>query len=163
MAFTQTPTVQPTAVRLRGPESRVAGIDTVYLDELDLSDVRESGTWVLGVNRAALSDLIISPDSATVRVEVEESLERMVALAISAEDGSVELSEDTVQVRLFGPRSHVQDLDPSALRAVVRPEDLAGMEPGEERRVLVRLEGLPQGIRAAPESDSVVARRATGP
>lgn len=163
LALTQPLVVQPLTVRLRGPESRVTGIDTVYLDELDLSDVRGSGTWVMPVSRAALSDLMISPDSATVRVEVEESLERFVTLPIAADDGSIELSADTVQVRLFGARSRVEGLDPGTMRAVVRSEDLAGMEPGEERRVMVRLEGLPQLIRAVPAADSVVARRSAEP
>ena len=78
LALTQPLTVMPTEVRLRGPESRVAGIDTVYVEPLDLGSIRESGTVILPVSRAALSDMIVSVDSATVRVNVEASAERVL-------------------------------------------------------------------------------------
>jgi YbbR domain-containing protein len=154
--------VVPASVRLRGPASRLAGIDTVFLTELDLGSVRESESRVLPVDRAGITDVILSPDSGTVRIQVEESAERVLALAIAADDpgeGALELSDDTVRVRVVGARSRIQGLDPSMLRAVVAAEDLAQIAPGQERWVLVRLEGLPDLVRALPDADSVVARR----
>jgi hypothetical protein len=158
--------VVPGMVRLRGPASRLAGIDTVFLAELDMGLVRESGMWSLPIDRTGFSDIILSPDSATVRVQVEESAERLLTLAIAADDpgeGTLELSSDTLRVRLVGARSRVQGLDPDLLRAVVRSEDLALIGPGQERRVEVRLEGLPDLISVTPTADSVTARRTAVP
>lgn len=166
VALTQPLTAVPPTVRLRGPSSRVAGIDTVFLAPLVLGGVRESGAYTLPVDRAGLADLGISPDSATVRVALEESAERVVTLSIAAEDpggGGLELSRDTVQVRLVGARSRIEGLEPSLLRALVRSEDLTDLAPGEERRVPVRLEGFPSLVTATPASDTVVARRSMEP
>ena len=164
LALVQPLNLVPNTVRIRGPASRVAGIDTIFVEELDLAGVVESGTVPLAVNRATLADLLISPDSATIRIQVEESAERFVTLAIASEaDASIELSSDSVRIRLFGARSRVQGLDATLLRAVVRDEDLADLQPGEERSAPLRFEGLPQLILAEPVSDSVVVRRATDP
>ena len=51
-------------------------------------------------------------------------------------------------------------LDPSLLRVWVSPEDLQGILPGEERRVPLRLEGIPEFVTAVPETSAVTARRA---
>jgi len=158
--------VVPATVRLRGPASRLAGIDTVFLTALDLESIRESGGRAMPVDRAGISDIILSPDSATVRIEVEESLERLLTLSIAADDpgeGALELCSDTVQIRVVGARSRVQGMDVDLLRAVVHSEDLALIGPGEERRVQVRLEGLPDLVSATQAADSVVARRSTAP
>lgn len=163
LALTQPLSVMPATVRLRGPESRVVGIDTIYMDALDLATVRESGNFVIPVSRAALSDMFVSADSATVRVQVEPSAERSITLPILAPDGTVELSAETLEVRLFGARSRVENLELEALRAVIRSEDLANLEPGEERRVRVRLEGIPGLVQAIPAADSVMVRRSTEP
>lgn len=161
LAFTQPLSVMPTTVRLRGPESRVAGIDTIYVEPLDLEEVRESGTFVLPVSKSALSDMIVSVDSATLRVQVEPSEERSVTLPVSLSDPSIEVSPDSVDVRLFGARSRVDAMQEHNLRAVVRGEDLADLEPGEERTVQIRLEGVPNLVQAVPSESSVVVRRST--
>ena len=162
LAFVQPLSLVPNTVRIRGPASRVGGIDTIFVEDLDLAQVRESGTVPVAVNRATLADLLFNPDSATLRIQVEESAERFVTLAIASESGgSVELGSDSVQIRLFGARSRVEGLDAALLRAVIRDEDLVDLQPGEERRAPLRLEGLPQLIMAVPSADSVVVRRAT--
>jgi len=164
LALVQPLILVPNTVRIRGPASRVAGIDTIFVEELDLARVRESGTVPVAVNRATLADLLINPDSAIIRIQVEESAERFVTLAIAWDsDGSVELGSDSVRIRLFGARSRVEGLDATLLRAVVADEGLADLQPGEERSAPLRLEGLPQLILAVPSSDSVVVRRATDP
>ncbi len=163
LALTQPLSVMPGTVRLRGPESRVSGIDTIYVESLDLGTIRESGNVVLPVSRAALSDMMVSVDSATVRVQVEPSAERVLILPIVGHDGSVEMETETLEVRIFGPRSRVDELEAEALRAVVRLEEMAALEPGEEGRLRVRLEGVPGLLEAVLLQDSVTVRRASEP
>jgi YbbR domain-containing protein len=163
LALTQPLSVMPATVRLRGPESRVSGIDTIYVESLDLGTIQESGNVVLPVSRAALSDMMVSVDSATVRVQLEPSSERVLVLPIVGHDGSVEMDTETLEVRIFGPRSRVDELDAEALRAVVRLEEMAVLEPGEEGRLRVRLEGVPGLIEAVLLQDSVTVRRASEP
>lgn len=163
LALTQPLAVAPPTVRLRGPESRVTGVDSVYVEPLDLGSVQESGTVVLPISRSALSDMFVSADSATVRVQVEASAERSISLPISAGDGSLEFSTETLDVLLFGPQSQIESLPADALSAVVRSEDVASLEPGEERTVRIRLEGVPELVQAQPAADSVVVRRTSEP
>lgn len=163
LALLQPLSVVPTTVRLRGPESRVAGIDTIYVEALDLSDLRESGTVVLPVSRAALSDMFLSTDSASVRILLEPSAERVIVLPITGGDDSVELASETLEVRIFGPASQVAELEVEALRALIRQEDLAQLAPGTEARIRVRLEGVPGLFEAVMETDSVAVRRPAEP
>lgn len=65
-----------------------------------------------------------------------------------------------VQVRFSGPRSLVNALDPRLLRVWVSPEDLEGILPGEERRVPLRLEGIPEFVTAISGTNQVTAKRA---
>ena len=155
----------PQFVRVRGPGSRVAGLDSIGLRPLDLADVRRSGVFTVPVDTSGLMGGTAQPATVSLSVRVEEVLERTVpgvVVRVDSGDGEPELVADptTVQVRIVGPRSLVTGLDLSGLRAVATAEALLGMAAGEMRRVPLRVEGVPAGVTAEPLVESVTVRRA---
>jgi YbbR domain-containing protein len=155
----------PQFVRIRGPESRVAGLDSIGLRPLDLANVRQSGVFSVPVDTAGLGGGSAQPVTVSLSVRVEEVLERTVpgvAVRVDSGEGEPELVADpsTVQVRIVGPRSLVTGLDLSGLQAVAATEALLGMAAGEVRRVPLRVDGVPDGVTAESVVESVAVRRA---
>jgi hypothetical protein len=158
--------LNPPVVRVRGPESRVEGLDSIPLRPLDLATVTGSGVFELPVDTTGLSGVRVLPTSATVGIRVEEKVERVLSgvpiiATAGADEVSLVITPATVEVSLRGARTLVTAVDPEDLRGWMPPESLAGMAPGEERRVTVRLEGVPDLVTAVVRDDVVTVRRAT--
>ncbi len=157
--------LNPTVVRIRGPASRVEGIDSVPLRPLDLSTVGASGVFELPVDTMATRGLRVLPAIATVGIRVEEEVERVltgvpVVASMEVDEAEMEVSPATVDVTLRGARTLVGAVDAADLRAWVAPELLRGMVPGEERRVPVRVDGVPGLVSSAIPEELVTVRRA---
>ena len=65
---------------------------------------------------------------------------------------------ESLGVSLSGARSILLDADFESLRAEVDVSELGDLEPGEERRVPVRLLGLPPLIQAVPVVTQITVR-----
>jgi hypothetical protein len=157
----------PTAVEVRGAESRMRGRDSIPLVPLDLEAIRESGALMLGVDTTGLGGASIHPASVLVGVRVEPLVVRLLeGVEVSADVPSGEpravATPATMQLRLEGASTLVTSLDLTMVSVVVAPDALRNLAPGEVRRVPVRVEGLPPLIQAYPESDAVTVRRAGG-
>lgn len=157
--------VSPQLVRVRGPESRLEGLDSVPLVPFDLSEIQRSGAFNVPVDTAGLLGASVVPPTATLDVRVEELVERVLDdIPVEAEAGpgqpEVVVEPSTIQVRLAGARSIITSLDPSRLRVWVPPELFEGMDPGEERFLRVRVDGVPPLVTAVPGTERVTVRRA---
>ena len=155
----------PVSVRVRGSESQVSQLDSIWLERFDLGTVEKSGVFSVAIDTVGLSGAYISPDVVTMGLNVEDDIERVLqgfSVQFDAEriGADVTIEPVVVEVRFSGPKSLVNTLDPSLLRVWVSPEDLQGILPGEERRVPLRLEGIPEFVTAVPETSTVTARRA---
>ena len=155
----------PVSVRVRGSESQVSQLDSIWLERFDLGTVEKSGVFSVAIDTVGLSGANVSPDVVTMGLNVEDDIERVLqgfSVQFDAEriGADVTIEPVMVQVRFSGPRSLVNALDPSLLRVWVSPEDLEGILPGEERRVPLRLEGIPEFVTAVPETSAVTAKRA---
>ena len=155
----------PVTARVRGSESQISKLDSIRLERFDLATVEKSGVFSVAVDTASLSGAYVFPDVVTMGLNVEDDIERILqgfSVQFDAErvGADVTIEPVVVQVRFSGPRSLVNTLDPSLLRVWVSPEDLQGILPGEERRVPLRLEGIPEFVTAVPETSAVTARRA---
>ena len=65
------PTADPPSIRVIGPASRVAELQTIHLDPVDLSRMERSQVVRVGVGNGIAGELIsFSPDTVEVRVEV---------------------------------------------------------------------------------------------
>ena len=157
--------VSPQLVRVRGPESRIEGLDSLVLMPFDLSNVSRSGTFTVQVDTAGLLGASVVPPTATIRVRVEDMIERVldgipVQVVAGAGEAGVLVDPGTVQVRLAGARTLVTALDQRSLRVWVEPELLRGMAPGEERYVPVRIDGVPELVTAILGVERITVRRA---
>jgi YbbR domain-containing protein len=157
--------VNPGLARVRGPASRLQGLDSIPLQPFDLSALSRSGAFAVPVDTSELFGATIVPTSATLGIRVEEMIERSlegIVVQALAEPGEAEVVVEpaAIAVRLAGARTVVTALDPSQLRVWVPPELLQGMAPGEERIVRVQVDGIPPLVTAVPETDRVTVRRA---
>ena len=164
--------LNPQVVGVRGAAQRVQGLDSITLQPLDLSGVRESGIFPVGLDTIGLGDIIVTPRSATIGVRVEPSIEReLMAVPVvpeSGEDGSLMYDSLTIipasiLVRLQGARTLVSGVLPEEVQAVVPWEALVGLDPEQERMVPIRLRGVPVMVLGVAAADSVtVVRPAVG-
>ena len=156
--------VSPQLVRVRGPASRLSGLDSLVLEPFDLAEITRSGAFTIPIDTAGLMGASVVPLSATLGVRVEALVERVLEIPVLAEvtPGEDEVIPDPaqIQIRLVGARTVVTSLDPARLRAWVPPEFLLGMEVGEERRVRLQVDGVPPLVTAIPSADRVTVRRA---
>ena len=155
--------VSPQLVRVRGPESRMEGLDSLPLMPFDMSAVEQSGAFTVAVDTTGLLGASVVPPLATLGIRVEDVIERVLTVPVRAvvgagEDEVVPVPE-AVQIRLVGGRSRVTAVDTERLVAVVAPELLQGMEVGEERVVPLRFDGVPSGVTAEPLVDRVRVHR----
>jgi YbbR domain-containing protein len=156
--------VSPDVAQIRGPGSRLVGLDSLILEPFDLSAVRRSGNFIVAIDTTGLGGASIVPASITLGFNVEEAIERVfpgLPIQVDTERVGAEVVIDpvTIQVRFSGASSLVNALDPAFLRVWVAPEHLDGMLPGEERRVPLQVEGVPDLVAAVPATDVVTVRR----
>jgi YbbR domain-containing protein len=155
----------PQMVRVRGPESRVAGLDSIGILPFDLGAVTESGVFSVGVDTLGLGGGFAIPSSVSLGVRIEEVVERVLSgrtVRVDGSEGQPALVADPeeVEIRVAGARSLVMGLDPDAIDVFVGPELLLGMAPGEVRRVPVRISGVPSRVTAESLEEMVTVRRA---
>jgi hypothetical protein len=165
IALTGAPVVEPSTVLVRGPESRVLGLDTVRLLPLELGSVRGSGSFELAVDTTGLRGAVVRPATVIVNVQVEPLVERVidnvtVRATVPSGEPRVTVNPAVVQLRLSGASSLVTAVDLGALRVSVDPAALRGLVPGEMRRVPMRVDGVPPLVSATLSEDFATARRA---
>ncbi len=172
LALTRSVSVTPTVVRVSGPASLVEQLDSLDIVPVDLGEVDEQGAVQTTVDTTGLARITVIPSEVTVRIPVEESIDRVLASVPVLADVGADLEEAgatleilpaTVRLTLRGARTQVVNLDPSRLRVVVPPAELLGLGVTEERRVPIVVEGLPSYISVSPAVDTVVVRRQTEP
>lgn len=158
--------MNPQDVRVKGPLSELAGLDSLPLIPFDLGRVRESGAFLVSVDTAGLMGASIEPSEVTLGVRVEPTEERVlqsVPVETDVGPGSPPIIVDPpfVQVRLVGARTLVTALDPSLLRVSLAEETIPDLQPGESRLVRVEVDGVPELITAYPSTQVVTVRLAT--
>ncbi len=158
--------LNPREVRVRGPQSRLDGLDSIPLVPFDLGSVQASGVFNVALDTTGLLGARFVPSTATLGIRVEDVVERVLpGLPVYVDDEALgtALTVDPVSigVRVSGPRTLVTSIDPDLLRVWVLPELLAGMTEGEERTVPLRIEGIPDFVTAEPDTEVVTVRRAT--
>jgi hypothetical protein len=168
IALASFPVVDPTTVVVRGPESRILGLDTVRLVPLELATVRQSGSFSLPVDTTGLRGAVVRPATITVDVQVEPLVERVIDnIPVQADppegEPPVAITPSAVQLRLAGASSLVTGVDVEALSVSVDPTALRGLVPGEMRRVRMRVDGVPSLVSAYLSNDIATARRAEAP
>jgi YbbR domain-containing protein len=164
LAFAAPPVAAPGDIRVSGPRSRIAALDSVPLAPVDLSTVRSSGMVSTGVATDGFEGLQLQPLAVELEFRVEDRVERVVSgVPITLpEDGvpeDMEILPTTAAIRLSGARSLLERVDPTALRLVVDPDGREWPEPGDEGDFPLRLEGIPDLVQGVPEPGEATVRR----
>jgi len=167
LARTGPPEVTPSVIRAFGPESRVEDLDSVFLVPLDLGRVQGSEVFVLGIDTVAARGLTLSDLQASVRVPVDsmasrELTEVQVRLPILESDPQLEARPSSVSVVLFGAPDLLNAVDPASLRVTLGSGRAPSLSPGQEERVSLVVDGLPEFVEASTSPQSVVVRRPAG-
>ena len=171
LALAGPPIVEPSEVRVGGRASRLAPLDSIPLQVLDLGGVTSPDPRMVPLDTTGLGGLTFSPTSATVSFRVEDRIERIISgIPVGSGGGGWEgdylASPSTVTASLSGARSLVERVDAASLfvvadftppETVANDDDEASDEP-REFRVPISFPGLPQGVSGSLIPDSVVLR-----
>lgn len=150
--------LQPESVTVKGPRSAVRSLSEVSTEDLSLENLRRTVTRQLRVRAPpGLSSVEVSPAEVLATVEVDTLVSRTVRRPLERRGPRAEevrLERDSVSVNLRGPRSVVEQMEDTRVRAYVE----VGEADGEDSRLDVRVE-LPEGtqLTAVPEPDQVAA------
>jgi YbbR domain-containing protein len=144
------PIVEPGSVTVSGPTAAVRSVDEVPTIPLRIAAGDSVVDRELELDPAALRGLGFSVGRVRVRARSDALLERTVAgVQVDLGPGLV-VTPDTVSVRLRGPRSLVEALQPSELRVVVSIDSIPETIPPEGVIVPLRAESPAPAVQARP-------------
>jgi len=161
------PEITPPEARVFGAASRFERVDSLRLMPMDLSLVEEgSGPFLLGVDTTGLQGLDIVPLEASMAIPTDSTTERVfpdliLLLPRLDSDPQLQCFPASVTVVLVGARSLVEGVDPEALTVTIPPLR-ASMAPGQEERVEVVVEGVPELVEYGVTPAWVRLRRPAG-
>jgi YbbR domain-containing protein len=161
-----TPEIDPPAARVFGAASRVEEIDSIRLLPMDLSRLEGLGPYLAGVDTTGLRGLDVLPMEASVSIPTEPTIAREfpdlpLLLPTLDSDPQLRARPATVTVMLIGPQSLVEGVDPEAIIVTI-PTTQANLPPGQEERVPVVVEGVPELVTYTATPDWVRLGRPAG-
>ena len=164
LALTRALSMMPAFVQVSGPASLVDKHDTLDIIPVVLSDVDEPMTVETAVDTAGMGGVTVEPYVVTMRVPVEEAIDRVFEGVRVITDpvvgsGPILVSPQIVQVTVRGARSRVSEIDADDLIAVVPSYSLQDLGEVERRRVKVEVDGIPSLVFVVPGADTVEVRR----
>jgi YbbR domain-containing protein len=167
LSLAMEPEVTPALTRVSGPRSQVEDLQSLTLQAVDLSQVDESDSFSALVDTVGLSGLTFSPQEATVRLVVEETVQRTldsipVDVPLLSPGPQILARPAFATVLLTGARSLVDAVDPDSVRVTFSRSVAASLSPGEQARVSLSVEGLEPLIRPLVVPEWVLLRRPAG-
>ena len=160
------PTLDPEAVVVFGPESRLQEMDSVRLTPIDLSMVAGGDTLIGTVDTTAVRGLNVLPLEVAVYVPTEPTVAREFSeLTVDLPDldsgPQLQARPNVVNVVVVGAQSLVEALDPEGITATI-PTARASLAPGQEERVVVVVEGLPDLVESRVTPVWILVQRPVG-
>jgi YbbR domain-containing protein len=160
------PTAEPWDAEAFGPSSRFQGVDSLRLLPIDLALVDGTGPLASSVDTSGLGNLSISPLQAMVTVPTEPTAVRefqdlTLILPVVDRDPQLQARPTSINVVLVGPQSLLEGVEAGDLRVTI-PPNRAGLSPGQEERVLLIVEGIPEYVEARADPVFVLLRRPVG-
>jgi YbbR domain-containing protein len=147
-----TPRVTPATVRVTGRADRVAALEAVVTEPLEIGTADSAIRRGVPLDADSLGGGVrASARSVEVSARVDRVVERIVpGVAVVAPEGFLVVPE-RVDVRVSGPSRQVRALDAAALTVTLLADSLPALPPGGVLLPL-RVLGVPAGLtaRAAP-------------
>ena len=168
LALVSKPRANLLFTRVRGAESAVDALETVFLEPFDLGAVRGPGRFEVALDTVGLGRLVVNPTSATLTVEAAPMQSRVLALPVEWPGAGADLVPEStvVSVTLYGAEELLSEADTAALRVVVDAEAAIvrrAVQAAGETRVPLSLVGVPSWVRGELGADSVTVRGSGGP
>lgn len=140
--------VSPQRVRVRGPADRLETISAVLTLPLDLSREESNFVRTVPVDTTGLGNLDLGSREVRVSGRVQRIVQQVLqGVPVRVPDGYI-ASPAEISVVLTGPADPVSTIEPADLRVVVSPADLPSALPAEGALFPVRVDALPNGVRA---------------
>jgi YbbR domain-containing protein len=141
-------TVQPGRIRVTGPESRLAALDTLYTVPVVLPRTDTTFTLSVPLDTTRLQGLRLSARRIQLTGLVDQMVERSFPdVPISVGPG-LTLSPSTVDIRVVGPRSVMAGLGADDFRVVLSIDSIPQRFPEGGLPVPLRVERLQRGVQA---------------
>ena len=169
LAFLEEPRSNLLIAQVRGVESAVAGLETVFLTALDLGTVTASGPYAVAVDTLDLEDLRVTPDRASITVAVATRQERILGpfpVQHAALGPGVTVVPDSVTITLSGAAAVLHRVDAAGVRVRVAADQAAvlrGLDEHGEIRVPLEILGLVDLMDASATPDAVTVEREAAP
>ena len=166
LAFLAAPRSNLLFVQVRGPESEVDALETVFLRPLELSVMTASGSFPTEVDAAGLESLDIDPLQATVTVQVAPREVRQVgpvAVRHAALGPGLAVVPDSLLIEVSGAGPVLDQVDAAALTARISADPQAlqrVLDELGEVRLPVEILGVAPFVDAVAVPDSVTVGRA---
>jgi len=160
------PVIDPSGATVLGAASRFEGMDSLRLMPVDLSRAGGIGSFLQSVDTTGLHGLDVLRLEAMVEIptEITETrvfFELVLRLPRLDSDPQLQAFPTSVSVVLSGPSSLVGALNPEDLTVTI-PTGRASLGPGEEERMVVVVDGVPEWVGYTVNPDWVVLRRPAG-
>lgn len=143
-----TPRVSPATVRVTGPADRVARLDAVVTEPLEIGSADSAFRLAVPLDGDSLGGVRASARSVEVSARVDRVVERIIpGVAVARPAGAV-VAPERVDVRVTGPSRQVRALDGAALTVTVRADSLPATLPPGGAPAPLRVGGVPAGLSA---------------
>lgn len=140
------PEVRPATVRVSGRADRVARLEAVPTEPIDLAGADTAFQQVVPLALDSLPGVRPSPQAVRVSGRVDRLVERILPSVAVAPVPGATVTPERVDVRVQGPARLVRAIDPDALRVEVVAGSLPAALPPAGASVPVRVTGLPPGL-----------------
>jgi len=164
LALANFPVADPPEIRVSGPRSRLAEIDSIPLTPIDLSAITAPGTYPARVDTTTLTGLEVQPRELSVLLQFEERITASVNDIPVRLPGGLEgessllLRFSTATAIIQGARSVVDAIDPLRLTFVADTTGVTLPAPGEEAELPLILVGLSPLLSGEARPETVTVR-----
>jgi YbbR domain-containing protein len=160
------PVITPSSAVVSGPASGFEGVDSIRLTPMDLSLVVGSGSFIQPVDTAGFPELEILTREASVEfltdsTTIREFPDQRLVLPDLSSEPQLQAPPASFAVVLSGAPSLVEAVAPESLTVSI-PDSEASLAPGEEKAVLVVVEGVPEFVSYSVTPEWVLLRRPVG-
>ena len=143
-----TPRVSPATVRVTGPADRVARLDAVVTEPLEIGAADSVFRLAVPLDGDSLGGVRASARSVEVAARVDRVVERIFPDVPVARLVGARVAPERVDVRVQGPSRRVRALDAASLRVTVGVDSLPAVLPVDGAPAPLRVGGVPAGLSA---------------
>jgi YbbR domain-containing protein len=145
----------PPVVRVRGPSERIAALDEITTDTVELMPGDSIFNRVVPLDTSIVRGLELSAREVRVTARLDRVVQRTIEGVRVDVGAGVVIRPQEVDVVLRGPRSAVENVAPGFFRVVVSIGEIPSRIPADGVPVPLRIDGLRPDVLASVDPASV--------